>query len=694
MARKQSHKPRPITAVRQMQATKPKPTALSVTSPDVAVDVKQSIELVQTLVHGAISSLAFLRHLFGDYCFDTHLYEVNNKQQLYSDYANGLDQVMDKDSKRPASRFQVLKRGRSERVDQLLDWLEKGAFDALKRNVLRSLQLSLFEDPEQPLNVFELYTFTFHYTPSEHGENVISGMEVAGPHGQKTTVKTAKLAMHTLIRSIVQLCGTMPALPESRFVRMHLLYTDDRPDNYEPPGFHKATDDRIFFPDASWKQTSSNCGTRDLGFYKVSLKISHILPCDLGDDARNNKVEEQFHIPNKLAYTKPVDREDDVANDSGEEETRPTNHITKGLFVQNRTQSENSHRTDPVLDERATVQPQPLVRKSGLEGNRSPGDVTNSGSSTSPEVDLNVISNPALRNDYMPQLQDRSSTPHPQPQTMENEVTPDVRAELSKMATTPSLRPEDLRIKERLQHMLNPSNQEHNTEETQHLNDSIEESVIPNFPSQQVQLSQTKIQQLETHRSNLLPPRRCATNLRRRSESLGVGSDGDTINCQCEHNEEEDDMINCSFCDTWQHLHCYGYRGSDDPRIPTVHACYDCLLQGAEHELLRELRCLALCRRAIHILQGQEVTNDKELANVLHCDLQTATGVTSHFRKEKYLVPSSGPKKASSGKRFSLNKDEGVVALMVKEYFDPLAKISHHVGHMNLLYWHGLIQSG
>ncbi|KAF2465400.1 uncharacterized protein BDR25DRAFT_345980 [Lindgomyces ingoldianus] len=686
MARKQATKSRPTTVVKQLQVSKQKTSTATIeTSTDQAVDVKQSTELVQTLVHAAVSSLAFLRHLFGEHCFDDQLYEVDTSKQTYEDYANGLNQAQDKPG---VSRFRVLKRGRSERVDQLLDWLEKGAFDALKRNILHGLQLSIFEDPKQPSNVVELYTFTFHYTISNQGSRTLSGMEVAGPGGKKITVKTAKLAMHTLIRQVVLLCGTMPALPRSRFVRMHLFYTDDRPEQYEPPGFQKAAGTCIFFPNANWKTTSSTCGPMDAGFHKVSLKISHILPSDssAGD-------QEQFTIPQKLTYTKLARREDDIVADSKARQSGLT-QSTGEVLEQGQPLHGGFLEVERLQQKSAIPMAQASLPKPGEADIHSLNDASSPTSSCSSEEDLDIILKSTQVNSRL--LINTSTLGETQP-VQEAEVPVDneglgLLGESSK-TVAPSLRPEDLRIKERLQRMLNPPNQEHDTQDTLKQVESIHKLLVAGGPSQQIQLSQTKIRQLESRRSNLLPPRRRATNLRRRSQSLGTGSEGDVIKCQCGHDEEEDDMINCSFCDTWQHLHCYGYRGSEDQRIPAVHACYDCLLQGKEHELLRELRYLALCRRGIRFLEAHDVTNDKELANILHCDLQTASGMANHFRKEKYLVSTSGPKKASSGKRFSLNKANRVVVLMMKEYFDPLSKIAHHINPVRLQFELPLAQS-
>lgn len=35
-------------------------------------------------------------------------------------------------------------------------------------------------------------------------------------------------------------------------------------------------------------------------------------------------------------------------------------------------------------------------------------------------------------------------------------------------------------------------------------------------------------------------------------------------------------MIQCSGCDKWAHLVCFGYSSPTDPSIPPIHVCYKC----------------------------------------------------------------------------------------------------------------------
>lgn len=67
----------------------------------------------------------------------------------------------------------------------------------------------------------------------------------------------------------------------------------------------------------------------------------------------------------------------------------------------------------------------------------------------------------------------------------------------------------------------------------------------------------------------------------------------------------------------------------------------------------------------------------------IDCDLQTASRLATHLRKEGYIIPAVGSKKRGSGtvgkQRYSTTKAEPALTRMMKQYFDPTAKIAHHV---------------
>jgi len=125
-------------------------------------------------------------------------------------------------------------------------------------------------------------------------------------------------------------------------------------------------------------------------------------------------------------------------------------------------------------------------------------------------------------------------------------------------------------------------------------------------------LSPTKAQHLDQEKQHL---QQTAMELLRKSGRKL--KKGDIVLCQCGHAEDEDEMVQCMYCLTWQHLHCYGYTGAHDLRLPDEHTCYQCLLGEREQLALRKLQDLALKRRAMHFALVNGLNTQRELASDL-----------------------------------------------------------------------------
>jgi len=91
---------------------------------------------------------------------------------------------------------------------------ERGAFEALQKNVLRAMQLNIFENADKPQDVVEAYTFTFSYSQcgAVNGATLAS-VELKGPRGETMTVRNARHALNMFVRQLITLCQTMPQLP-------------------------------------------------------------------------------------------------------------------------------------------------------------------------------------------------------------------------------------------------------------------------------------------------------------------------------------------------------------------------------------------------------------------------------------------------------------------------------------------------
>lgn len=124
-----------------------------------AIDQKQSLEVVQTMLHGGVcstsskisdftapadtssSSAACLtcgelmnsgcnggnadshRNFFVDGAFDAQTYDMSDSIHPYKDYAAGKLVKNPSEANAPSTVMRILRRGRSKRVDTFLDWL-------------------------------------------------------------------------------------------------------------------------------------------------------------------------------------------------------------------------------------------------------------------------------------------------------------------------------------------------------------------------------------------------------------------------------------------------------------------------------------------------------------------------------------------------------------------------------------------
>ncbi|KAF2493327.1 hypothetical protein BU16DRAFT_583445 [Lophium mytilinum] len=698
-----------VTAAPQVLGTKTieRTDQTTLTTSTQLIEQQQSTEVIQTLIHGSISCLSYLRGLFTEGCFDEQWYANGNSHWPYEDYATGnylpehsSSQASAKDKgksepKHKGTCMRVLRRGRNTAVDTLLDWLENGAFDALKRGHLRAIQLNIFEDADNPSNVVETYTFTFNYVRSPDRSVAVVGIEMTGPNSESVTIKNAKYAMQMFIRRLMTLCSTLPDLPSRRYLNMHLFYTDDCDPDYEPPGFKESDSNTVFFPDSEWKRESVSCGTMDGGFHAVTLKVSYLrnVAQETGQFAGVDRG-----IPANLTYTKSVSRDVDIEV------------LEDAAPVEQAEQTENAEQTSvervAVLkvsqDMRALTMTTSASQSNQKASHRVDRYSTTRGSHPHPQADMLAripdvgptehSNTEDSLNDYEMDLDEADTPAMPGDSALisnHSKEAPDARhaAQIIDMSASSSPQaqniqpPNDAQIKKKLERMLEPSPQDDNLVETQQTSQALRGmdrhlKMVENMPP--AQLSGRKIKELDGRRNSLLPPRENASSKRRRSASVDLTGEKDITICQCGWDQDEDDMINCSFCDTWQHLHCYGYCGSDDPRIPVVHACYNCLLQDKEAPRLPEMRDLALQRRGMHIIEKQGYTNDRDFSAALRSDLQTANRLFNHLRKQGYVVPVPGPKKKGPKPRYAAATAEPIFAQMMREYFDPMTKVSHH----------------
>jgi hypothetical protein len=97
----------------------------------------QSLTLTKNLLLATIGSIAYVRMLFPEDNFLT----------------KGLDGIAVK----------TLKQNVSLEANTLLEWIERGVFDAIQKQYLHQLVFGIYLNPENPLDVIEQYQFEFTY---------------------------------------------------------------------------------------------------------------------------------------------------------------------------------------------------------------------------------------------------------------------------------------------------------------------------------------------------------------------------------------------------------------------------------------------------------------------------------------------------------------------------------------------------
>ncbi|EZF35487.1 hypothetical protein H101_00974 [Trichophyton interdigitale H6] len=295
--------------------TKTIPKPLSLCQPQSLMQ-KQSLAFAQIMLHASFGTLFYLREFLPLSCFgERDLLNLKRPDSniSYGDFVDGCSGSEAEAGKR-GQPLKIILRGRNPKADSVLNLLEHGIFDALEKNVLEAVQLTVFVDKENPSHVLETYTFSFNYT--EGGVNELKkGLEAVSletnvPTTEVKTFRTAKQGLEMIIRRLITLSTFLPILPNKRFLEIHLFYTQNCPQQYEPRGFKPTTHDQILYPrDDNWKKETQSCGIMNAGCHRVGLKVTS-LKCT-HEDAGDEEAETR-QIPDTLKYSEKVERDSEV----------------------------------------------------------------------------------------------------------------------------------------------------------------------------------------------------------------------------------------------------------------------------------------------------------------------------------------------------------------------------------------------
>ncbi|KAF7594337.1 DNA binding protein [Aspergillus hancockii] len=563
-----------------------KDPAKSIVSERFALKQQQSLEMVQIMLHVSFGTLFYLREFLPLLCFDdrdlkeaqrenrSSYREFLNSKPHYGNNGDGPD-IAFGNGKR-GQPLKVIIRGTDPKADMILDVLETGIFDALRRNILEAIQLTILVDKDTPENVLESYTFSFN-TISQGG---IGNDSEAFDNTQRFSSDFAKY------------CNP-PEKDDKRNLGIHLFYTEDCPSEYEPPGFTTANKDTIKYPlNEHWRKESQSCGTMNSGWHTVGLRVTSLKWT--GPDPEGSEAVPT--VPSQLEYTDEVSRTMDIG----------------------------------FADELSNLHHLEMGNGNGI----SSGDHL------------------AL---------DKSSAGH--------------GASSYQEAT------QDIVEREKLQNMI----------PTQGTSSYSDNDLIPTQPISPDIATGNDNQHTSRSDSKWSLSSRRIPEIREYVRSQKLASDlphcesqpQSLVRCQCGWNGEEPGMIECAFCHTRQHPMCYGFKSASDSRAPDVHACYRCLLEPDETQLLQEMDSLVLLRRALKIILDEGFPNKiSDFTQKLHCNGQTIVQITEILKKQRFIQPTPGYKLKGFSRRglpkFSIFQSHDVHQRMTREILHPMVKIKHH----------------
>ncbi|MCJ1246373.1 DNA binding protein [Trapelia coarctata] len=273
-------RPKPVVSTRAPSVTKRTPAVrLSAATDDhESIGHQQSFEIVQTLLLISLASICYLRCLLPESSFEDRDWAAvpENTHWNYDDFVKNvlpLGGGISKGHSAGGKKVKVLAQNGSTAAIKLMSWLD-GVFNALKTGVLDKMQLSVIMDKDKPSNIVESYTFSFKYTHRR-----LDSMVLSSEHGHPVTLKDARSSLATLTRYLMDLTQGLPDLPLTRFLTVHVFYTEDCPLEYIAPGFRPSRDYSVLLPSHDlWRMTEADAGNTNFGFYNVGLKVKHLAP--------------------------------------------------------------------------------------------------------------------------------------------------------------------------------------------------------------------------------------------------------------------------------------------------------------------------------------------------------------------------------------------------------------------------------
>ncbi|KAI6109671.1 HORMA domain-containing protein [Pisolithus sp. B1] len=193
-----------------------------------------------------------------------------------------------------------LKRGFTNEGDKILDYLEHGIFDAIEKQYLRKFVFGIYLDGDDPNNIVEAYTFNFRYHKVPGTNTVVPILSLGDQlsqlslgyerseepmakslkQGKQPTLGEVKRSLKLMIKTLVTTISHMESLPKSRFGNFKLFFSEDTPDDYQPPHFRAGDVDsnKWYFTTHGTSETPEkmSIGNFETGWHGVNMNVASV----------------------------------------------------------------------------------------------------------------------------------------------------------------------------------------------------------------------------------------------------------------------------------------------------------------------------------------------------------------------------------------------------------------------------------
>ncbi|KAI6131997.1 HORMA domain-containing protein [Pisolithus croceorrhizus] len=256
-----------------------------------------SLQCVETLLRAGLGCIAYLRQakLLGLLPFENfseyHLSaEINN---TLSTQPSGSF-CTDSQTRRTVSGVTImnLKRGFTNEGDKILDYLEHGIFDAIEKQYLRKFIFGIYLVSFPPLVIVEAYTFNFRYHKVPGTNTVVpilslgdqlSQLSLGYERSEEPMTKSLKQGKQPTLGEVkrsLKVCEALIWSPESRFGNFKLFFSEDTPDDYQPPHFRAGDVDsnKWYFTTHGTSETPEkmSIGDFETGWHGVNMNVASV----------------------------------------------------------------------------------------------------------------------------------------------------------------------------------------------------------------------------------------------------------------------------------------------------------------------------------------------------------------------------------------------------------------------------------